>query len=192
MAGNHDVGNDPTPESLAYYRRHFGPDYYSFREGDVYGIVLDSSLIGAPAKAEAAAAEQETWLRTELTKARSSGARHVVVFQHHSWFLEKADEPAQYFNVPLDPRKKYLDLLKSASVRYVFAGHYHRNAAGRDGDLEMITSGPVGRPLGSDPSGIRIVTVRETGLVHTYYGFGNIPNQFPPPAPARRGATPSK
>jgi 3',5'-cyclic AMP phosphodiesterase CpdA len=193
VAGNHDVGNDPTPESLAYYRRHFGPDYYSFREGDLYGIVLDSSLIAAPAKAEAAAAEQETWLRAELTKARSSGARHIVVFQHHSWFLDKADEPAQYFNVPLDPRKKYLDLLKSAGVRYVFAGHYHRNASGRDADLEMITSGPVGRPLGSDPSGIRIVTVRETGLAHTYYGFGSIPNQFPPPAPARRGAAaPSK
>ena len=133
------------------------------------------------------------WLRAELTTARSSGLRHIVVFQHHSWFLENADEPAQYFNVPVEPGRKYLDLLKSAGVRYVFAGHYHRNASGRDGDLEMITSGPVGRPLGSDPSGIRIVTVAETGLVHTYFGFGSIPNQFPPAAPAGRGAaTPSK
>ena len=42
VAGNHDVGNEPTPETLADYRQHFGKDYYSFREGGIYGIVLDS------------------------------------------------------------------------------------------------------------------------------------------------------
>jgi 3',5'-cyclic AMP phosphodiesterase CpdA len=191
VAGNHDVGNEPTPESLAYYRSRFGPDYYSFRQGRVHGIVLDSSLISAPEKAQAAAAEQEAWLKAELSKAKASGARHVVVFQHHSWFLEKADEPTQYFNIPIETRRRYLDLLKGAGVRSVFAGHYHRNASGRDGDLEMITSGPVGRPLGSDPSGIRIVTVRESGLVHTYFGLGNLPSQFPLTAPGR-GAGPGR
>jgi hypothetical protein len=33
VAGNHDVGNEPTVEALAAYRQQFGPDYYSFREG---------------------------------------------------------------------------------------------------------------------------------------------------------------
>src|SRR5580704_16920926 len=37
VPGNHDVGNDPTPESLAAYRAAYGPDYYSFREGPIYG-----------------------------------------------------------------------------------------------------------------------------------------------------------
>ena len=40
----------------------------------------------------------------------------------------------------------------------------------------MITSGPVGRPLGTDPSGMRIVTVFPDRLEHQYYGFGLIPN----------------
>ena len=181
VAGNHDVGNDPTPESLARYREDFGPDYYGFRQGSVYGIVLNSSLISAPGKAQAAATEQETWLEAELMKARASEARHIVVFQHHSWFLEKADEPTQYFNIPVETRRRYLALLKAAGVRYVFAGHYHRNASGRDGDLEMITTGPVGRPNGADPSGLRLVTVRDTGLAHTYFGLGHIPSQFPTP-----------
>jgi serine/threonine-protein phosphatase CPPED1 len=139
-------------------------------------------VISAPGNVQKAAAEQESWLKAELAKARSTGARHIVVFQHHSWFLEKAEEPNQYFNIPLEQRRHYLDLLKGAGVRYIFAGHYHRNAYGRDGDLEMITSGPVGQPLGTDPSGIRIVTVRDTGLEHRYYTLGNIPNRFPPPA----------
>ena len=182
VPGNHDVGNEPTPETLAYYRQHFGPDHYSFVQGSLYGIVLNSGVISAPGNVQEAAAEQEAWLKAELAKSRSTGARHIVVFQHHSWFLEKAEEPNQYFNIPMEQRRHYLDLLKSAGVRYVFAGHYHRNAYGRDGDLEMITSGPVGQPLGTDPSGIRIVTVRDTGLEHRYYTLGNIPNRFPPPA----------
>jgi 3',5'-cyclic AMP phosphodiesterase CpdA len=188
VPGNHDVGNEPTPETLAYYRQHFGPDHYSFVQGSLYGIVLNSGVISAPAKVQSAATEQEAWLKAELAKARSAGARHIVVFQHHSWFLEKADEPNQYFNIPMEQRRHYLDLLKGAGVRYIFAGHYHRNALGRDGDLEMITSGPVGQPLGNDSSGIRIVTVRDTGLEHRYYSLGNIPNRYPPAPAGGRGA----
>jgi len=184
-AGNHDVGNEPTPETLAYYRQHFGPDHYSFVQASLYGIVLNSGVISAPAKVLNEATAQEAWLKTELGKARASGARHIVVFQHHSWFLEKADEPDQYFNISIEQRRVYLDLLKAAGVRYIFAGHYHRNSLGRDGDLEMITSGPVGQPLGTDPSGIRIVTVKDSGLEHRYYTLGNIPNQYSPPAAAR-------
>ena len=188
VSGNHDVGNEPTPETLAYYREHYGKDYYSFREGSLYGIVLNSSLISAPSKAQADADRQEAWLKEELTKAKASGAGHIVVFQHHSWFLENPNEPTQYFNIPIEQRKRYLDMLKSAGVRYVFAGHYHRNAFGTDGELEMITNGPVGRPLGNDPSGIRIVTVRADRLEHRYFTMGDIPNQFPVPAPRGRGA----
>lgn len=40
VAGNHDVGNEPTPESLAAYRKNFGRDHCSFRAGPVYGIVI--------------------------------------------------------------------------------------------------------------------------------------------------------
>jgi 3',5'-cyclic AMP phosphodiesterase CpdA len=187
--GNLDVGNDPTPETLAHYRQHFGRDYYSFVQGSLYGIVLNSGLISSPANVEKEAAEQQAWLKAELAKAQAAGARHIVVFQHHSFFLEKADEPNQYFNIPIERRRGYLDLLKGAGVRSVFAGHYHRNALGRDGDLEMITSGPVGQPLGNDSSGIRIVNVKDTGLEHRYYTLGVIPNQYPPAAAARGRGT---
>jgi len=44
VPGNHDVGNEPTKESLAQYRAEFGPDYYTFRVGDITGIVLNSNL----------------------------------------------------------------------------------------------------------------------------------------------------
>jgi serine/threonine-protein phosphatase CPPED1 len=177
VAGNHDVGNQPTPASLAAYREKFGADYYSFRSGDLEGFVLNSSLIAAPEHAQAEAGRQEEWLQGELAKARAEGVRYRVIFQHHPWFLERADEPDQYFNIPAVTRKRYLKLFHDSGVTHVFAGHYHRNAYGRDGSLEMITSGPVGKFLGNDPSGMRVVSWSDTGIDHQYYGFGSIPNE---------------
>jgi serine/threonine-protein phosphatase CPPED1 len=175
VPGNHDVTNDPTPQTLAAYRKNYGPDYYSFREGPVYGIVLDSSLFKAPALVKEDAAKQEQWLEAELAKAKASNAT-VVIFQHIPFFLEKPDEPDQYFNIPLETRARILALLHRNGVHYVFAGHYHRNAAGRDGDLEMITTGPAGMPIGPDPSGFRIAEVNAGTIEHRYYGLGTIPS----------------
>jgi 3',5'-cyclic AMP phosphodiesterase CpdA len=175
VAGNHDVGNEPTPESLASYRKTFGPDYYSFRQGPIYGIVLDSSLYKAPVHAMEEAAKQQAWLEAELEKAHASDASQIVVFQHIPMFLERADEPEQYFNWPVETRKKMLELLHRYSVRYVFAGHYHRNSFGKDGDLQMITTGPASIPLGADPSGARFVFLKDNGLESEYVGFGNFP-----------------
>lgn len=177
VSGNHDVEVTPTAESLAAYRDRFGPDYYSFQESGIYGIVLNSSLIGSPDEAVDEARRQEEWLERELEAAQASGSGHIVVFQHHSWFIEDPEEPDQYFNIAQPQRERYLGMLKAAGVRYVFAGHYHRNAYGSDGDLQMITTGPVGLPLGNDPSGIRIVEIHGDELVHTYYPLGLIPNQ---------------
>ena len=179
VAGNHDVGNEPTPQTLADYRERFGPDYYSFQEGSIYGIVLNSSLIHSPGNAMGELEKQESWLRAELTKAKSSGFQHIVIFQHHPFFLERGDEPDQYFNIPLVRRTPLLDLFRQAGVKHLFAGHYHRNAHGWDGNIEMVTTGPVGMPLGGARSGLRIVEVSEQGIRHQYYEFGALPNQAP-------------
>ena len=39
--GNHDVGNEPTVESLKRYRAQYGPDYFSVREGGLKLVVPD-------------------------------------------------------------------------------------------------------------------------------------------------------
>lgn len=146
VPGNHDVGNEPTPETLAAYGRSYGPDFYSFRDAGVYGIVLNSSLFKSPRHAPEEAAKQERWLEEELAKAQASGL---------------------------------------VTVKYVFAGHYHRNASGKDGDLDMITTGPAGKPLGTDPSGLRIAEIREGIISQNYYSLGAIPNIFPVPVPKK-------
>ncbi len=175
VAGNHDVGNIPTPATIAAYTREFGPDHYSFRHGDFVGIVLDSNLIQAPQQTTELAATQERWLKSELEHAKSENARNIVVFQHHPWFLDTANETNQYFNLPRESREKYLPLFHEFGVKHVFCGHYHRNNIASDGDLEVVASAPAGKPLGKDGSGIRIVIVRDDHIENRYYDFGQIP-----------------
>jgi len=178
VAGNHDIGNTPTPAALAIWKKRFGPDYYSFRHDDLTGIVLNSCLIAAPQGAPAEAVAQDRWLEAELASARRGGARHIVVFLHHPLFTKAPDEPDKYENLPLERRTKLLELFGQAGVKQVFAGHYHKNALARAGDIEMVTSGPVGMPLGDGQSGLRVGIVTDAGIEHRYYGFGLLPNRI--------------
>jgi len=178
VAGNHDVGNIPTHESLQAYRRLFGKDYYSFRNGDMEGIVIDSSIIQHPEKVMDEEKTQREWLETELRAAKANGVKSIVVFQHIPWFLHTADEPDQYFNIPHDARARYLAILDGGGVRYNFAGHLHQNSEGREGFLTMVTTGPVGKPLGNASSGLRVIAIGEHGLCNQYFGLGNLPNQI--------------
>jgi 3',5'-cyclic AMP phosphodiesterase CpdA len=176
LPGNHDVGNQPTREQLIRYREAFGKDYYTFDAGPVRGIVLDSSLIRSPQNVPEEAAAQEKWLVRELIRARQDHVANLVVFQHISYFLKDPQEPDQYFNIPTETRRRYLHLFHEYGVKHIFAGHYHRNEYGRDGEIEMITTGPVGKPLGRDQSGFRVVRLTQDGMENRYYELGSIPH----------------
>jgi 3',5'-cyclic AMP phosphodiesterase CpdA len=178
LAGNHDIGNAPSPADIAAYTNHFGPDHYTFRHAGFVGIALNSVIIHTPQHAANQLAEQERWLQAELKQARQSGAPHVVIFAHHPWFLKTAGEPDEYFNIPRERRARYLAWFREAGVNHLFSAHYHRNALGRDSNLEAITTGPVGKPLGEGLSGMRIVIVRGDRLEHRFYHFGELPNRI--------------
>ena len=179
VAGNHDIENEPTPDTVGAYTKRFGRDYYSFRSGTLAGVVLNSTLIHKPEKATALYDRQLTWLRAEPKALRNSDAKHLVVFQHHPWFLKTADEKDEYFNIPAARRSTFLDLFHQSGVKYLFSGHHHRNGAARAGDIEMTITGPVGMPLGDTPmSGMRVVIVRDSGLTHRFYGLGELPTQI--------------
>ena len=175
VPGNHDVGNEPTVESLAQYRERFGADYYSFRVGDVAGLVLNSNLEKGAENVPGEAAKMEAWFRNELERVKLTGVKRIIVFQHIPFFLKDSNEEDQYFNIPKTIRGRYLRLLHEYGVQQVFAGHYHRNELGRDGDLEMVTTGPVGMPLEGAKSGLRLVIVKDGAVTHKFYDFGDLP-----------------
>ena len=189
VAGNHDVGNIPTPATLDVYHTAIGRDYYTFSAGEVFGVVLDSNLIRSPEGDPAAARRQEEWLEKTLANAKSSPNQQIVVFQHIPYFTDNPDEVESYYNIPQPARRKYLDLLEKAGVKYVFAGHYHRNAMGRDGQLTEIVTGAVGMPLGQSLSGFRIVTVEGQKFDPTWVCLAGIPNQIDAHNPASTHCT---
>src|SRR4030043_1519080 len=123
VAGNHDVGHEPTPETLAAYRQKIGPDYYSFRSGPVYGIVLNSALFYEPRHVEDEFEKQNLWLKDELEKAKGSGSPQIIIFQHHPLFIDNADEPFQFWNIPLERRKPLLERGPEYGVKYLSPRH---------------------------------------------------------------------
>ena len=173
VPGNHDIAPDtvvPTSESIAAYREAYGPDYYSFAHGDLRFIVLDTVVIDHPELADDALGEQMEFLRWEIDRLIEEGRRGVV-FGHHPLFIQDPDEADSYWNLPSERRSVLLAELERGGVSHAFAGHWHRNAIARHRDLEMVTSGPVGYPLGDDPPGLRVVRVEPSRIVHHYHGL---------------------
>jgi hypothetical protein len=103
---------------------------------------------------------------------------HIIVFQHHPYFVSEAQEPFAWGNIPLERRKPILELLHGYGVHFVFAGHVHRNSIGKDGELEAVATGPVSMPFGEDGSGLRVVAVTGAGIQHRYYDFGKLSNKL--------------
>jgi hypothetical protein len=173
------VGNEPTPDSLAAYRKRFGADYYSFDAGAMRGIVLNSSLISAPGKAQEDNRAQERWLRQELERAQSEHVKHIVIFQHHPYFTKTADEPDGYFNIPLASAK---DLSRAISK---IRSHLHHcrppapECAGAGRRYANDHHRSFRHAPGGARSGMRVVTVGD-GVRHEFYELSVLPNRIGP------------
>jgi len=175
VSGNHELTNTPTYERISWYRKQFGQDWYAFEMNRCLFIVLNSTIIAAPERVEQETTKQLQWLKNTLHKSAMQHYAHKIVFLHHPLFLKQSDEKDQYYNIPQVHRRVYLDLFKAHGVNAVFAGHYHRNSLGRDGSLEMVTTGPVGKPFDDEVSGFRIVKVYPDRIEHRYYGLEEVP-----------------
>lgn len=178
VAGNHDVGNVPTEQNIETYNKDFGKDYYTIEHKDLFAVVLNSLYLHSPQNVIPQARGQEAWLKEKLAEAQRKKYKNIVVFLHHPLFLNKPDEADEYFNIPIETRMRYLELFKKYNVSHIFSGHYHRNAFGSYEGIEMVTSGPVGRPLGKDPSGLRIISINDGKLQHKYFSLDSIPENI--------------
>ncbi|MDH3500383.1 MAG: metallophosphoesterase [Acidimicrobiia bacterium] len=176
IPGNHDITFDtvsPTPASMAAYRDVFGRDYYSFVYGDTLFITLNTPVIDRPEHVPDEWEGQLGFLQDELDQAARRRTGNVIIMGHHPLFLDTADEEDSYWNLPLERRATLLDLLTRSGVRIGFAGHYHRNATASDGGFTQVTSGPVGYPLGVDPSGYRLVEISDSKVTHAYHALSD-------------------
>ena len=173
--GNCDVGNTPTAETLRIYRAKFGDENYSFDAGGSHFAVLNSSVCLDPSEVPEEWDSLVKFLRNDLD-AHSADSHRTIVFMHHPLFSKSVDEPDDgMMIIPRERRRIILDLLRKHKTSGVFAGHWHRNKYAADGDMLMVISGPVGFPLGDDPSGLRIVKIYDDRVEHQYFGMDDVP-----------------
>ncbi|MCP4711542.1 MAG: hypothetical protein GY869_23230 [Planctomycetes bacterium] len=176
IPGNHDIGDAPTIERINWFRQKVHQDWYDFNLGNWHFIALNSNIIFNDQNAPDEYQKQWQWLNQNLKHARQQHIENFIIFMHHSLFMQEPDEPDdEYFNIPQRVRYDYLELFRKYQVRAILAGHRHLNLYGKDGPMEMITTAPVGMPLGDDPSGFRIVKVYPDHIEHQYYGLDQIP-----------------
>ena len=173
VAGNHDVGDKPTRAGLAQYKEQFGEYNYSFQEENCYFIVLNSSICYDPGSVPDEWDILISFLEKELQIAASVQQRHKIIFMHHPLYLNDPNEGDNYFVIPSARRAKIIDLITEYDVSAVFTGHLHRNNYKKIGNTELVSTGPVGFPLGEDPSGFRHVQVDDNSLTHEYSGLIN-------------------
>jgi 3',5'-cyclic AMP phosphodiesterase CpdA len=196
VCGNHDVGNRPTPASLARYSADFGDDFFSFRVRGVACIVANSNLWNLELDSPLVQ-QQFAWLEAELARARDTHAQHTLLFCHHPIFLEAVDEPDQsdhfgftyfvengvthalansYFHVPSAARHRLVDLLTRYGCKLVFTGHWHRNAdilCPKSGVRVVVTTA-VGKQLASDEPGFRVVSVTADDVQYPFFTFAQL------------------
>lgn len=165
--GNHDIGQVPDKESLDKYQQNYGSDRFWFKHKGSSFIGFNSGLIKA--KLEKPEEEQYRWLKRKLRQSKN--ARQIILFTHYPFFNKTADEPTSYSNIDKEDREKYLRLFSDNRVAAVFSGHYHNNSLSSYGNVQLVTTSALGKPLGNAPSGFRIVKVYSDRIEHTYFGL---------------------
>ncbi|XP_046664304.1 serine/threonine-protein phosphatase CPPED1-like isoform X1 [Homalodisca vitripennis] len=177
VCGNHDVGDKPTVEIIDKYKSNYGDDYFSFYAGGVFFICINSQLYhstSAPEENEA----HDQWLNTQLDIARGLEVPSIM-FQHVPWFHTDPERTVEdYFEIDYTIRKKMLDKLVDAGVKYVFCGHLHKNGGGKYKQLECVVTSAIGKQLGTDLSGMRVVKVYKDRVEHQYYPLSEIPAEI--------------
>lgn len=180
VPGNHDVAFDtvkPTAASLAHYRKEYGQDYYSFIEDGIVFVAINTTVISHPEGVPGEWEAQLAFFDRTLHEARANGVERAIVFGHHPLFVQDPDEDDTYWNVPRERRRLLLEIMRRFGVDAMFAGHLHRNTFAEHDGLQMVSSGPVGYPLGDDPSGYRVVRVERSGIKHDYRPLAPVPGR---------------
>ena len=198
VCGNHDIGNRPTSDTIDEFRGEWGADYFDFWVSGVLFLVLNTQLYVDASGARQEAERQDRWLQQQLAE-QAPHATNTVLLSHVPPFVERADEEDGWANIPTAARVPLLARARDAGVSTWLCGHYHQNAGGWFGEMEVVVTSAVGAVLDSggrntngpdspnfdlvsqvvaDPahSGLRVVRVRADGsIAHAFHTLDAVP-----------------
>lgn len=172
--GNHEYsGGTDYAARINNYRRHVGPEWYSFDYGDRHFLVLENN--GA-----APFDEQLAWAQADLEAAIGDDAdRHLVVLTH------------QPMNVPFGSPSQYDqfgELLERYGAELILVGHEHSNDVEPDSDFaagaKHIQTTSSSYTIDTSPRGFRYVHMRGDAFDNPFRRYGverSITITDPPP-----------
>lgn len=169
VPGNHDVGNKPLPndshetkdEWLDGWEANVGPCFFMEQLARVRVIGLTGSLFGSRLSRS-----DDQWNFLEGEAARPT-TLPTLLLVHYPLFLERVDEPGDYWNISSPDRERLLGLCSKAGVKVVLSGHTHRPIVHQLGDIHFVVSPPVSFNLTGAPRqlGWTLVSVYADGKV---------------------------
>ena len=155
VPGNHDIGDSPpdpyrgliSPERLARFRCHFGPDRWSVTIGGWHLLGLNSMLFDNHLAAEEAA--QWGWLEERLEQA---GGEPVALFMHKPPCITSLDEDLHVNkSIGLKSRARLRALAESGTVKLIATGHLHEHVLLSSGGALLVGAPALG-PVPAGPA----------------------------------------
>ncbi|MBE9182000.1 metallophosphoesterase [Oculatella sp. LEGE 06141] len=129
--------NDPAHDpGLEFVDRYKFPFYYTFREGELFGLVWDaSSSLRMPA-------DELAWVERSLASNAAQTARLRLVIGHLPLYAVgvNRDRPGEV----LGDADELRALLERHRVHTYISGHHHAYYPGHRGTLEMLHAGALG------------------------------------------------
>jgi Icc-related predicted phosphoesterase len=168
LMGNHEFQGHPQRD-LAYFREHYGRDYYSFTRNNCEFVNLNASVIVRAASSEfyrREADRQWTWLERTLAASKAAGRTHIFLVMHQPPFVHDENEPRGLLHSdwPAGERKRLLELARRYGVHDMLCGHLHRNLELHSGGLDIYVVGGTSVVWGKEPCGFRLFNVTRDGL----------------------------
>lgn len=165
-AGNHDVENKPTPESLKRYREIIDKDYYAFENKGYTFVVANTQLWKAPLAGESE--KHDAWFKKALEAAKAKNSP-VVVVVHYPLFVKEPDEKENYYNLPQPKRQEILELCEKNGVVAILAGHTHKQITNAYKGIQLVNGETTSKNIDKRPMGFRLWNVDgKNGMRHQF------------------------
>jgi len=165
VPGNHDIGNECSPELRAAFQKRFGKDYQSI-ELHGYTFVLTNTQLWKQ-NTPGLSGEQDRWLAATLQAAAAKNSP-VFIAGHIPPFTETPGEEEHYFDLPPEPRMKLLAWAKQYGVKAFLMGHVHRNCLADCEGISLVASASTCKNNGA-PLGFRLWKITADGVItHAY------------------------
>jgi len=165
VPGNHDVENIPNSNTLNYYRKTIGQDYYEFQHNGYSFILTNSQLWKEDVEGESE--KHNDWFIKTLT-SQSYKTNPVIVVGHYPLYIENMNEDENYFNIPIDKRLELLKLFSQNNVLAYLSGHAHELVINNHNNIQLVTGETTSLNFDKRPLGFRLWTVSSDTLKHHF------------------------